>query len=311
MAPRTALPTLRSKDFGPGTQQPVPFDPQSAPTIPSGSVTAGDHRLITQSFSLPLPAKDKSTKRCKTAMSRKPVTRGDAEIRKRIPPKKLAGKDPLMMMETLPKESHSFLENEMRWANAAADLDFLLKLPRPNYKYVDEKKKKKKVVLVNDSRFPPSKERAVSSCLSAGVPSEKPYAPYHQAASLPSQLIALGFSEDYACHETANDALQEEAFHSRPSVKLIIPDVIKALLVDDWENVTKNMQLVPLPHPKPVTKILADYSEYEMPKRPAGSSHADILEETLAGIKEYFDKSLGRILLYKYVLLAVARLLKI
>ncbi|KAH8159543.1 hypothetical protein CIB48_g8702 [Xylaria polymorpha] len=255
MAPRTALPTLRSKDFGPGTQQPVPFDPQSAPTIPSGSVTAGDHRLITQSFSLPLPAKDKSTKRCKTAMSRKPVTRGDAEIRKRIPPKKLAGKDPLMMMETLPKESHSFLENEMRWANAAADLDFLLKLPRPNYKY---------------------------------------------AASLPSQLIALGFSEDYACHETANDALQEEAFHSRPSVKLIIPDVIKALLVDDWENVTKNMQLVPLPHPKPVTKILADYSEYEMPKRPAGSSHADILEETLAGIKEYFDKSLGRILLYKF-----------
>ncbi|KAI1201885.1 MRG-domain-containing protein [Nemania serpens] len=92
----------------------------------------------------------------------------------------------------------------------------------------------------------------------------------------------------------------EEAFHARPSVKLIIPDVIKALLVDDWENVTKNTQLVPLPHPKPVTKILEDYSTYEMPKRPAGSSHADILEETLSGLKEYFDKSLGRILLYKF-----------
>ncbi|KAI0809304.1 MRG-domain-containing protein [Xylaria sp. FL0064] len=92
----------------------------------------------------------------------------------------------------------------------------------------------------------------------------------------------------------------EEAFHARPSVKLIIPDVIKALLVDDWENVTKNTQLVPLPHSKPVTKILEDYSAYEMPKRPAGSSHADILEETLSGLKEYFDKSLGRILLYKF-----------
>ncbi|KAI1822379.1 MRG-domain-containing protein [Xylaria intraflava] len=92
----------------------------------------------------------------------------------------------------------------------------------------------------------------------------------------------------------------EEAFHARPSIKLIIPDVIKALLVDDWENVTKNNQLVPLPHPKPVTKILEGYSAYEMPKRLAGSSHADILEETLSGLKEYFDKSLGRILLYKF-----------
>lgn len=80
-----------------------------------------------------------------------------------------------------------------------------------------------------------------------------------------------------------------------------MPDILKAMLVDDWENVTKNNQLVPLPHPRPVTKILEDYAAYETPKRPAGSSHVDILEETLAGLKEYFDKSLGRILLYRYV----------
>ncbi|KAI1403509.1 MRG-domain-containing protein [Hypoxylon fuscum] len=92
----------------------------------------------------------------------------------------------------------------------------------------------------------------------------------------------------------------EETFHTRPSVKLIVPDILKAMLVDDWENVTKNNQLVPLPHPRPVTKILEDYAAYETPKRPAGSSHVDILEETLAGLKEYFDKSLGRILLYRF-----------
>ncbi|KAI1497427.1 MRG-domain-containing protein [Biscogniauxia marginata] len=92
----------------------------------------------------------------------------------------------------------------------------------------------------------------------------------------------------------------EDAFHSRPSVKLVVPDVLKAMLVDDWENVTKNMQLVPLPHPKPVTKILEDYAAYEAPKRPAGSSHIDILEETLSGLKDYFDRSLGRILLYRF-----------
>ncbi|KAI1106486.1 MRG-domain-containing protein [Jackrogersella minutella] len=92
----------------------------------------------------------------------------------------------------------------------------------------------------------------------------------------------------------------EDTFHARPSIKLILPDVLKAMLVDDWENVTKNNQLVPLPHPHPVSKILADYAAYETPKRPAGSSHVDILEETLAGVKEYFDKSLGRILLYRF-----------
>ena len=74
---------------------------------------------------------------------------------------------------------------------------------------------------------------------------------------------------------------------------------MKAILVDDWENVTKNNQLVPLPHPHPVTQILEDYAANELPKRPAGSAQVDILEETLAGIKEYFDKGLGRILLYK------------
>ncbi|KAI1341719.1 MRG-domain-containing protein [Xylariaceae sp. FL0016] len=102
----------------------------------------------------------------------------------------------------------------------------------------------------------------------------------------------------------------EESFHARPSVRLIIPDVLKALLVDDWENITKNMQLVPLPHPKPVTKILEDYSAYELPKRPAGSSHVDILEETLAGLKEYFDKCLGRVLLYKFERAQYAEIVK-
>lgn len=93
--------------------------------------------------------------------------------------------------------------------------------------------------------------------------------------------------------------LQEETFHQRPSIKLIIPDHIKALLVDDWENVTKNQQLVPLPSAHPVNSILDDYYNYEMPRRIAGSAQADILEEVIAGLKDYFEKCLGRILLYR------------
>jgi mortality factor 4-like protein 1 len=39
-------------------------------------------------------------------------------------------------------------------------------------------------------------------------------------------------------------------------IKIPIPDHIKAILVDDWENVTKNQQLVPLPAAQNVDKIL-------------------------------------------------------
>ncbi|KAH8907192.1 MRG-domain-containing protein [Coniochaeta sp. PMI_546] len=93
---------------------------------------------------------------------------------------------------------------------------------------------------------------------------------------------------------------QEDAFHARPSIKLNVPDNLKAILVDDWENVTKNQQVVPLPHPHPVDEILDDYLTYERPHREPGSASLDILEETIAGLREYFDKCLGRILLYRF-----------
>ncbi|PMD23785.1 MRG-domain-containing protein [Hyaloscypha hepaticicola] len=96
------------------------------------------------------------------------------------------------------------------------------------------------------------------------------------------------------------DLEHEEQFHARPSIKLTVPDHIKAILVDDWENVTKNLQLVPLPAAKPVNLILNDYLQYEKPRRQAGSAQADILDEVVAGLKEYFEKCLGRILLYRF-----------
>lgn len=95
--------------------------------------------------------------------------------------------------------------------------------------------------------------------------------------------------------------IQEESFHSRPSIKLVLPDHIKGFLVDDWENVTKNNQLVHIPHPKPVETILQDYLAAEKPNREEDSTQMDILEETIAGLREYFDRALGRILLYRYV----------
>lgn len=83
-------------------------------------------------------------------------------------------------------------------------------------------------------------------------------------------------------------------------INLPVPDHIQAMLVDDWENITKNNQLVPLPHPKPVAKILEEYLAFERPHREQGSASMDILEEVVAGFREYFEKALSRILLYRF-----------
>jgi mortality factor 4-like protein 1 len=100
--------------------------------------------------------------------------------------------------------------------------------------------------------------------------------------------------------EEASNNNQEDQFHARPSIQLHIPDHVKAILVDDWENVTKNQQLVPLPSAHPVSQILDDYSAYEAARRVPGSPNADILEEVVGGLREYFEKCLGRVLLYRY-----------
>ncbi|EEQ33619.1 histone acetylase complex subunit [Microsporum canis CBS 113480] len=92
---------------------------------------------------------------------------------------------------------------------------------------------------------------------------------------------------------------KEDEFNARPSIRIVIPDNLKALLVDDWEYVTKNNQLVPLPAKAPVSTILDQYFEEEKPKR-ASPSDVDVLEEVVAGIREYFEKSLSKILLYQF-----------
>lgn len=91
---------------------------------------------------------------------------------------------------------------------------------------------------------------------------------------------------------------KEEDFVKRPEVSLAVPDSLKAQLVDDWEYVTKEHQLVTLPRKPNVVEILQEYRKSN-PKR-AGSAEADILDEVLSGIKLYFDRSLGNILLYRF-----------
>ena len=93
---------------------------------------------------------------------------------------------------------------------------------------------------------------------------------------------------------------QEETFHLRPSIRITIPDHLKTLLVDDWENVTKSLLLVPLPSKAPANFIIDSYYEEEKGSRRLGSADLDVLEEFCAGMKVYFEKSVGKILLYRF-----------
>ncbi len=84
-------------------------------------------------------------------------------------------------------------------------------------------------------------------------------------------------------------------------IHIPIPDSLKLKLVQDWENVTKS-QKVSSPT---VTEILDGFlNEYvvQLPDKPregrSVASH-EIVHEVVQGLKLYFDKSLGSILLYK------------
>ena len=96
------------------------------------------------------------------------------------------------------------------------------------------------------------------------------------------------------------DELQEEQYNARPAVKIECPDLLKGILVDDWEHVTRDLQILSLPAKHPVREILDTYFEEEKGKRRLGSAEADLLEEMVAGMKQYFDKTLGKMLLYRF-----------
>ncbi|KAK6345487.1 Esa1p-associated factor, variant 2 [Orbilia javanica] len=96
------------------------------------------------------------------------------------------------------------------------------------------------------------------------------------------------------------DMDKEEDFIKRHEIKLNVPEIIKSLLVDDWENVTKNGTLVKLPRDITVTTFLKDYFEATESSYPSGSQQRQSYEEILQGLRAYFDKCLGTMLLYRF-----------
>ncbi|KAF4340007.1 chromatin modification-related eaf3 [Fusarium beomiforme] len=169
--------------------------------------------------------------------------------------------------------NHPKPSRKVKLANLKEPKDHLTLLPSPNHRYVSDSGK----ILFDNRYMMPLRE-------------EEP----KQLRTKPPKSSAK--SKRRSCEQLET----EDAFHNKPMINLPVPDHIQAMLVDDWENITKNNQLVPLPHNKPVTKIFEDYLAHERPHREEGSSSMDILEEVIAGFREYFEKALSRILLYRF-----------
>ncbi|CDK27349.1 unnamed protein product [Kuraishia capsulata CBS 1993] len=91
----------------------------------------------------------------------------------------------------------------------------------------------------------------------------------------------------------------EDEFLRRPEIAMTIPDNLKSLLVDDWELVTKEKQLVRLPAKTSVKQILDEYGEIALKGKAVHSADYDNTVEIVKGLNLYFDRCLGSILLYQ------------
>ncbi|GAA5944577.1 hypothetical protein JCM10213_008073 [Rhodosporidiobolus nylandii] len=89
----------------------------------------------------------------------------------------------------------------------------------------------------------------------------------------------------------------EDEYMKRPEVKISIPDNLKVQLVDDWEAITKNQQLVPLPRNPSVDTILDEWMIYLQNEE---EDKKRIAAEVCAGLGLYFNKALGNNLLYRF-----------
>ncbi|CDO76905.1 hypothetical protein BN946_scf184594.g12 [Trametes cinnabarina] len=95
---------------------------------------------------------------------------------------------------------------------------------------------------------------------------------------------------------------EEDEGTRKPEMKLNVPEILKVLLVDDWEAVTKNNQLVGLPRKPNVTELLEQFKQHVLAQ--GSSTHLKdpkvLLPTIVAGLQTYFDRALGANLLYRF-----------
>ncbi|KAJ3508079.1 hypothetical protein NLJ89_g5952 [Agrocybe chaxingu] len=96
-------------------------------------------------------------------------------------------------------------------------------------------------------------------------------------------------------------AREEDESSKKPEMKLNIPEILKVKLVDDWEAVTKNNQLLILPRSPNVAEVLQQFADHVRRTKPAHLKEPDhVIQTYVDGIQAYFDRALGSNLLYRF-----------
>lgn len=90
----------------------------------------------------------------------------------------------------------------------------------------------------------------------------------------------------------------EEEMVKRPHLLIPLPDPLKIQLVDDWEAITRKNQVVTLPRNPNVKTILTEYEQYAINESTSAQAQ-NLINEVNAGLRVYFDRSLGHCLLYR------------
>lgn len=93
---------------------------------------------------------------------------------------------------------------------------------------------------------------------------------------------------------------KEDTYETSLVIELNLPDLVRATLVDDWENVTKHLQLAVVPSKTPANQVLDDWFAYESKQRAPDTTSIDKLKEVVDGLKVYFKHALGKLLLYRF-----------
>ena len=86
-----------------------------------------------------------------------------------------------------------------------------------------------------------------------------------------------------------------DAYLSKVEVKVVIPDALKSVLINDWDLVTRQKKLFGVPAKVPIEKILTTYVENNSDSVEKTST----VQELTAGITEYFNVMLEPQLLYR------------
>ncbi|KAL6303675.1 MRG-domain-containing protein [Sparassis latifolia] len=122
-----------------------------------------------------------------------------------------------------------------------------------------------------------------------------------KAASKAHHLKDTGRTRKEGGTRGTKRAREEDESSKRPEMKLHVPETLKVLLVDDWEAVTKNSQLVALPRTPNVVELLEEYRKYVLALPMTYLKNPDTLLPTIiAGLQTYFDRALGANLLYRF-----------